>query len=138
MLMANSAAIITDAFPAEQRGMALGINQIAAPRRAVHRPGRSAACSPPWDWRAVFWINVPVGIVGTIWAYRSAARDRRSGSAARIDWWGNLTFAVGAGLLLVSITYGIQPYGGHTMGWTSPWVLGGLVAGVAAAGRSSH
>ena len=129
MLMANAAAILTDAFPARQRGMALGINQISAISGqliGLLLGGLLAA----WDWRAVFWVNVPIGVFGTIWAYRSLheiATTRR----ARIDWAGNLTFALGAGLLLVGITYGIQPYGGHPTGWTSPVVLAGLAVGSA-------
>ena len=128
MLMANSAAILTDAFPADQRGMALGVNQIAGISGqfvGLLLGGLLAA----WDWRAVFWINVPIGVFGTIWAYRSLheiATTRR----ARIDWLGNVTFALGAGLLLVAITYGIQPYGGSPTGWTNPWVLGGLAVGI--------
>ena len=128
MLMANSAAILTDAFPADQRGMALGINQIAGISGqfvGLLLGGILAA----WDWRAVFWINVPIGVFGTIWAYLSLheiATTRR----ARIDWLGNVTFALGAGLLLVAITYGIQPYGGSPTGWTNPWVLGGLAVGI--------
>ena len=128
MLMANSAAILTDAFPANQRGMALGINQIAGISGqfvGLLLGGLLAA----WDWRAVFWINVPIGVFGTVWAYLSLheiATTRR----ARIDWLGNVTFALGAGLLLVAITYGIQPHGGSPTGWTNPWVLGGLAAGL--------
>ncbi|WP_280722485.1 MFS transporter [Kitasatospora sp. MAA4] len=128
MLMANSAAIITDAFPAHQRGTALGINQIAGLAGQFVGLVLGGLLSA-WDWRAVFWINVPVGVFGTVWAYRSL-RETSVRQHARIDWWGNLTFAVGAGLLLVSITYGIQPYAGHTMGWTSPKVLTGLSLGV--------
>jgi len=127
MLMANSAAILTDAFPVEQRGMALGINQISALSGQFVGLVLGGLLSA-WDWRAVFWVNVPVGVFGTIWAYRSL-RETSARQPARIDWWGNLTFALGCGLLLVSITYGIQPYGGHTMGWTSPKVLGGLIGG---------
>src|SRR5215813_4423227 len=129
MLMANAAAILTDAFPASQRGMALGINQICGISGqfiGLILGGVLAA----WDWRAVFWVNVPIGVFGTIWSYRKL-REIATVSRARIDWWGNLTFAAGAGLLLVSITYGIQPYGGHPTGWTSPRVIGGLATGVA-------
>jgi MFS family permease len=129
MLMANSAAILTDAFPASHRGMALGINQIAGIAGmfvGLLAGGLLAA----WDWRAVFWVNVPIGVFGTVWAYRSL-RETSSRQYGRIDWPGNITFAAGAGLLLIAITYGIQPYGGRSMGWLNPWVLGGLVAGVA-------
>ncbi len=128
MLMANAAAILTDAFPARQRGMALGINQICGISGqfiGLMLGGVLAA----WDWRAVFWVNVPIGVFGTIWSYRKL-REIATVRRATIDWWGNITFAVGAGLLLVAITYGIQPYGGHPTGWTSPRVLGGLAGGV--------
>ncbi|MGO9782445.1 MAG: MFS transporter [Streptosporangiaceae bacterium] len=78
----------------------------------------------------MFWVNVPVGIYGTVWAYLRL-RDNGERHRARIDWWGNITFAVGLSAVLIAVTYGIQPYGGHTMGWTSPWVLAGLIGGVA-------
>jgi MFS family permease len=129
MLMANSAAILTDAFPASHRGMALGINQIAGIAGmfiGLLAGGLLAA----WDWRAVFWVNVPIGAFGTVWAYRSLRETSRR-QYGRIDWPGNVTFAVGAALVLISITYGIQPYGGRSMGWTNPLVLGGLAGGVA-------
>ncbi len=128
MLMANSAAILTDAFPSDQRGFALGTNQIAGLAGqfiGLVAGGLLAA----WDWRAVFWINVPVGVYGTLWAYWKL-RDNGERHRARIDWWGNITFAVGLGAILIAVTYGIQPYGGHTMGWTNPWVAAGLVGGV--------
>jgi MFS family permease len=129
MLMANAAAILTDAFPARQRGMALGINQIAGIAGqfvGLLLGGLLAA----WWWRAVFWVNVPIGVIGTIWSYLSL-RELASTRRARIDWAGNITFALGAGLLLAAITHGIQPYGGHSTGWTNPWVAGALATGVA-------
>jgi MFS family permease len=129
MLMANSAAILTDAFPAGKRGMALGVNQIAGISGqfvGLLLGGLLAAV----DWRLVFWVNVPIGIAGTIWSYRSL-REIATTRRARIDWWGNVTFGLGATALLVAITYGIQPYGGHPTGWTNPWVLTGLFGGAA-------
>jgi MFS family permease len=128
MLMANSAAIITDAFPAEERGMALGINIVAALAGSFIGLVLGGALAS-WNWRSIFWVNVPVGIIGTIWAYKSLHETgvRRKG---RIDWWGNATFALGLTALLAAITYGIQPYGGHTMGWTNPWIITGLAGGV--------
>jgi len=129
MLMANAAAILTDAFPARQRGMALGINQIAGIAGqfvGLLLGGLLAA----WWWRAVFWVNVPIGVIGTIWSYLSL-REIASTRRARIDWAGNITFALGAGLLLAAITHGIQPYGGHSTGWTNPWVVGALATGAA-------
>jgi MFS family permease len=127
MLMANSAAILTDAFPANKRGMALGVNQIAGISGqfvGLLLGGLLAA----WDWRAVFWVNVPIGVFGTVWAYRSL-REIATTRRASIDWAGNVTFFLGAGALLAAITYGIQPYGGHATGWTSPWVITGLAGG---------
>jgi MFS family permease len=129
MLLANSAAIITDAFPARQRGMALGVNMvsgIAGSFIGLILGGLLAE----WDWRTIFWVNVPIGLVGTVWAYRSL-HETGMRKPARIDWWGNITFAVGLTSLLAAITYGIQPYGGHTMGWTNPLVLAGLIGGIA-------
>jgi MFS family permease len=122
MLMANSAAILTDAFPTAQRGMALGINQISILSGqfiGLVAGGLLAA----WDWRAVFWVNVPFGIFGTVWAYRKL-RELSSRSLGRIDWWGNATFAAGLSLALIGVTYGIQPYRHQTMGWSSPRVIG--------------
>ena len=82
------------------------------------------------DWRLVFWVNVPFGLFGTVWAY-AKLRELGAQRRTRIDWWGNLTFAAGLIMILIGITYGLQPYGGHTMGWTSPWVLFELIGGVA-------
>jgi MFS family permease len=127
MLTANSAAIITDVFPADQRGLALGINTMAA--LAGQFVGLVAGgVLAAWDWRAVFWVNVPIGIIGTVWAYRSL-RDSGERRRSTIDWWGNITFAAGLAILLGSITTGIQPNGGHSMGWQSPKVLVGLALG---------
>src|SRR6476469_1540085 len=128
MLTAHSAAILTDAFPPDRRGFALGFNQVAALAGqfiGLVAGGLLAA----WDWRAVFWVNVPVGVFGTIWAYRRL-RDNGERHRGRIDWWGNITFAVGLSAVLIAITTGIQPHGGHTTGWHSPFVLGTLALGV--------
>jgi MFS family permease len=129
MLMANSPAILTDAFPSDQRGMAMGINQVAGISGqfiGLILGGVLAAV----DWRLVFIVSVPIGIVGTFWSYRSL-REIGARNRAKIDWLGNITFAVGLVGLLAGITYGIQPYGGHTMGWTNPMVLTGMIGGVA-------
>jgi MFS family permease len=128
MLMANSAAILTDAFPANKRGMALGVNQIAGISGqfvGLLLGGLLAAV----NWRLVFWVNVPIGLFGTIWAYKSL-REIATTKRAKIDWIGNVMFAVGLGALLVAITNGIRPYGGHSTGWTNPLIIGGLVGGV--------
>jgi MFS family permease len=129
MLTANSAAILTDAFPREQRGFALGINQVAG-LGGMFIGLVAGGVLATLDWRAVFWVNVPVGVFGTVWAYRKL-RDNGERHRGRIDWWGNATFAVGLGAVLIAITNGIQPYHSHTMGWTDPAVFGLLIGGVA-------
>jgi MFS family permease len=128
MLQANSPAILTDAFPDEQRGFALGTNQVAG-LGGMFIGLIAGGILASIDWRAVFWVNVPVGIYGTIWAYWKL-REVGERHRAKIDWWGNITFAVGLSAVLVGITYGIQPYGHHAMGWTSPMVLALTIGGV--------
>ena len=130
MLTANSTAIITDAFPSDRRGFALGVNQVAGLAGSFLGLVVGGVLSQ-WHWRAVFWVSVPVGIWGTWIGYRTL-RDKPRDRSKRvsIDWWGNLTFGIGLISILVAITYGLQSYGGHTMGWTSPKVLTGLIAGV--------
>ncbi|MDP9220087.1 MAG: MFS transporter [Actinomycetota bacterium] len=130
MIFANSTAILTDAFPATQRGLALGINQVAAIAGSFIGLILGGVLSE-WDWRAVFWVSVPFGVIGTIWSYRSLHELGGTQRGGKVDWPGNVTFAVGLSAVLAAITYGIQPYGGHSMGWTSPWVLTGLIGGVA-------
>ncbi|HKN56413.1 MAG TPA: MFS transporter, partial [Amycolatopsis sp.] len=128
MLTANSAAILTDAFPVHQRGMALGVNQITA-LAGMFLGLVAGGLLAEIDWRAVFWVSVPVGEFGTIWSIRSL-REVGTPRPAKIDWGGNVTFATGTALVLAAITYGIQPYGGAATGWGNPWVLAGLGGGI--------
>ncbi len=127
-LFANSAPILTDAFPANQRGLALGINVVAAIAGSFLGLILGGLLAPI-EWHLVFLVSVPFGIFGTIWA-RLKLREMGERHVTGIDWWGNVTFAIGLVAILVAITYGIEPYGGHTMGWTSPKVLAGLIGGV--------
>ena len=129
LVMGNSSAILTDAFP-QQRARARARRQRRrGDRGLVHGPrarrpagARSTGGSSSWSpCRSA--SSAPSGRTGSC---RSAA----SGGPARVDWWGNATFAVGLILVLVSITYGIQPYGGHPMGWTNPLVLAELIGGL--------
>ncbi len=129
MLIATSTAILTDAFPADKRGMALGINQVAAIAGSfigLIVGGVLAGI----DWRLVFIVSAPIGIIGTIWGYTSLHESgvRRH---AKMDWPGNITFGVGLTILLAGITYGIQPYRGSSTGWANPWVLAGIIGGIA-------
>lgn len=128
MLMASSSAILTDAFPAKQRGMALGVNMVAAVAGSFLGLLIGGFLSE-WHWQAVFWVGVPIGVAGTIWSYRSL-RELGSRTPGRLDWAGIVSFGLGLTVLLVGITYGIQPYGDSPTGWTSPWVLGSIGVGV--------
>jgi MFS family permease len=128
MLMANSAAILTDAFPEHQRGMAIGINQVAGISGSFIGLVLGGLLAPI-QWRLIFLVSVPVGLFGTVWAYRSLKEVPRRGTA-RLDWPGNLTFALGLIAIMIGITYGIQPYGHSTMGWTGPLVITSLSVGV--------
>ncbi len=128
MLMASSSAILTDAFPANQRGMALGTNMVAAVAGSFLGLLIGGFLSE-WHWKAVFWVGVPIGVIGTIWSYRSL-KELGVRTAGRLDWAGTLTFGLGLTVLLIGITYGIQPYGDSTTGWTSPWVLGAIAVGL--------
>ena len=119
-LIANSSAILTDAFPPGQRGMALGVNQIAGISGTFIGLVLGGILAPI-DWRLIFLVSVPVGLFGTIWAYTSLREVPRR-AHAQLDWAGNITFSLGLVALMIAITYGIQPYGGSTMGWTSPLV----------------
>src|SRR5438067_578260 len=129
LLMANSMAILTDAFPVNERGLAMGISMIAATAGSFIGLVVGGLLADT-NWRLVFWVHVPFGLFGTVWAYLKL-RETGVRLAAKIDWWGNVTFGVGLVMVLIGITYGIQPYGGHTMGWTSPLVLFNLLGGIA-------
>jgi len=129
MLFANSTAIITDAFPAYRRGMAMGINQVASIAGTfigLIAGGLLATV----HWRMVFIISVPVGIIGTIWSYMSL-HELGEHKQSRMDVWGNLLLAVGLTAVLTGITYGIQPYGSRSTGWLNPWVLTAIIGGLA-------
>jgi MFS family permease len=127
-LFANSTAILTDAFPANQRGTALGLNSIAAIAGSFIGLMLGGILAPV-NWHLIFLVSAPVGVFGTVWAYYML-RDTGIRKHAKMDWWGNLLFGVGLIAVLVGITYGLQPYGGHSMGWTNPFVLGSMIGGV--------
>jgi len=131
-LFANSSAILTDAFPPDERGLALGINNVAGIAGSFLGLILGGLLGPV-DWRLVFVVSVPFGLFGTVWSYLKL-HDTGVRTPSHIDWWGNLTFAVGLIAVLVGITYGIVPYGGSTMGWTSPFVLSMLIGGVVVLG----
>ncbi|RDV43827.1 MFS transporter [Leifsonia sp. ku-ls] len=128
MLFANSTAILTDAFPANKRGFALGLNQVAAIAGSFIGLILGGVLAEV-DWRAVFFVSVPFGVIGTIWSIKSLHEVGQK-NPGRIDWLGNATFGIGLIALLTGITYGIQPYGDSSQGWGNPWVLGSIVGGL--------
>ena len=128
-IFANSSAILTDAFPANERGFALGLNQVSAVVGSVAGlilGGVLAAI----DWRLVFLVSVPFGVIGAIWAYMALHETASIKQHQKLDIWGNVTFGVGLTILLVGLTYGILPYGHNAMGWLNPWVIVAIVGGV--------
>lgn len=136
MLMATSAALLTDAFPANQRGFALGINMIAGMAGSflgIVVGGVLASIS----WRWIFIANVPIGVIGTVWGFWQL-REIGARHPATIDWIGNLSFAAGLALVLIGVTSGLQPYGGSPMGWTNPMVLGLVVGGLVVLGGFAY
>jgi MFS family permease len=128
MLFANSTAILTDAFPSNRRGFALGINQIAAIAGTFLGLILGGVLAVV-DWHWVFAVSIPFGILGSVWSIVSLHEVGARGHG-KVDWWGNVLFAVGLLALLVGITYGIQPYGDSSTGWGNPWVLTGIIGGV--------
>jgi MFS family permease len=128
-LFANSSAILTDAFPANQRGTALGINAIAAIAGSFLGLLLGGVLAPI-NWHLIFLVSAPIGAFGTVWAY-FMLKDISIRRHARMDWWGNILFAVGLISILIGIVYGLEPYGGHAMGWTSPFVLSAIFGGLA-------
>ena len=129
LLFANSTAILTDAFPQNERGKAMGINGIAAVGGSFLGLILGGVLAPV-QWRLVFLVSVPFGLFGTVWAYVKL-RDNGVRIAAKIDWLGNALFAVGLISMLTGIVYSLLPYGGHPTGWTNPYVLAAIFGGIA-------
>jgi MFS family permease len=127
-LFSNSAAILTDAFPSSQRGMAMGINQIFGIGGSLIGLLVGGVLADI-HWRLIFLVSVPVGLAGTIWAYLKLQETGTISSGQKIDWWGNASFAVGLTSLLLALTYGIMPYGHSKMGWGNPYVIAGITIG---------
>jgi EmrB/QacA subfamily drug resistance transporter len=128
-LLANSAAIITDAFPPNERGKALGINQVAVVVGSLIGLVLGGILAA-YNWRFIFLVSVPFGLLGTIWSYRKLKEAGTIKRNQKLDIWGNISFGVGLTILLIGITYGLLPYGNSSMGWSSPFVIASLVTGV--------
>ncbi|MDG6967534.1 MAG: MFS transporter [Nitrososphaerota archaeon] len=129
-LFANSSALITDAFPEKELGRALGINQIASLAGSFIGLVVGGTLATIF-WRDVFLVSVPVGVVGAVWSYWKLKEVGVITRGQRLDIWGNVTFAAGLTVILVALTYGLLPFGGSSMGWGDPYVVGGIAAGAA-------
>jgi EmrB/QacA subfamily drug resistance transporter len=129
-LLSNSAAILTDAFPANERGKALGINMTAAIAGSLVGLVLGGILAL-FDWRYIFLVSVPVGAVGTVWSYLKLKEAGTMAKNHRLDLWGNVTFALGLILALVGVTYALIPSGSSSMGWGDPWVIASLASGLA-------
>jgi EmrB/QacA subfamily drug resistance transporter len=129
-LFSNSGAIITDAFPENERGKALGINQLAFLAGSLIGLVLGGVLAV-YDWRLVFLVSVPVGIIGTAWSYWKLKEQHVAKRKQKMDYWGNISFGAGLTLILIGITYGLTPYGTSPMGWGNPWVVASLLSGAA-------
>ena len=128
-LFSNSSAILTDAFPSHERGKALGINQVAALGGSFIGLILGGILSI-YNWRYVFLVSVPVGLLGTFWSYWKLKETAVIKKDQKIDYIGNLTFGSGLTIALIAITYGLLPYGNSTTGWANPIVIAGLSVGI--------
>ncbi len=129
-MMANSSALITDAFPISERGRALGINQVAGMLGSLIGLVIGGVLATV-NWRLVFIISVPFGVAGTVWSYLRLKELSTPRTWEKVDVAGNLSLVGGLVLLLAGITYALEPYNGQPMGWESPRVLALMVSGAA-------
>ena len=129
LILANTAAILTDAFPANERGKALGINGVGL-MSGMFLGLILGGILAVFDWRYIFLLSVPFGIMGTVWSYYKLKETSIKAVKTKIDLWGNLTFFLGITLLLVGVTYGLLPYGTNPMGWNNPWVITSMILGL--------
>jgi EmrB/QacA subfamily drug resistance transporter len=120
-MMANSGVIVTDAFPGKQLGQALGINQMVAAVGSILGPVLGGwLISFSWPW--IFWFNVPLGIIGTLWAALNLRELVDLEKGQRLDIMGNTTFLLGLTALLIGLTQG------GIRGWGTGTVVASLAA----------
>ncbi|MEJ2780253.1 MFS transporter, partial [Stygiolobus sp. CP850M] len=132
LLMVNSAAILTDYFPKNELGKALGLNQVSGLVGGVAGLIIGGVLSVI-NWRYIFLLDFVVGIIGTLWSFKSL-RDVQKPIKQPLDIIGNVLFALGITLLLISVTYGLLPYGNQQLGWGNPFVITGLTISFLAIG----
>lgn len=119
-LMANSAALVSDAFPRRELGRALGINAMVVGAGLILGPILGGFLTT-FGWRTVFWFNVPIGLLGTIAAWRILVEQARPSESRSIDWAGSALYLVGLLGLMTSLAFG------GIYGWTTTWVIGGIL-----------
>ncbi len=124
-LMANSAALVTDAFPRRELGRALGINAMVVGAGLILGPILGGFLTT-LGWRTVFWFNVPIGLLGTAAAWLILVEQQEPSTSRSIDWAGSALYLVGLLALMTSLAFG------GIYGWTTGWVVGGIVVFVVA------
>ena len=129
LFMANSAAILSDAFPSDERGKALGINTVAGMSGNILGLVLGGILAI-FNWRYIFLVSVPFGLIGTILSFYKLKELSIKAVKTKLDIWGNLTFVSGITLLLIGVTYGLIPYGNNPMGWNNPWVIASMSLGL--------
>jgi MFS family permease len=129
LFMANSGAIIADAFSSKERGKALGINTVAGMSGNILGLILGGTLAV-FNWRYIFLVSVPFGLIGTILSFYKLKELSIKAVKTKLDIWGNLTFVLGITLLLIGVTYGLIPYGNNPMGWNNPWVIASLSTGL--------
>lgn len=113
MMVVNSVAILTEVFPANERGRALGINAVTFSIGGVLGPILGGLILTFADWRWIFFINVPIGIIGAIWGYRALKETSKRRTGEKFDLVGAASFSIGLTALLLALTLGIE------LSWTS-------------------
>src|SRR5690242_7773875 len=117
MMVVNSVAIITEVFPANERGKALGLNAITFSIGGVAGPILGGLILTLADWRWIFFINVPVGLFGALWGYRVLKEMSARKAGERFDTLGAISFSAALTALLIALTLGIQ------LNFTSPPIV---------------
>lgn len=117
MMMVNSVAILTEVFPAHERGRALGLNAVTWSFGGVFGPILGGIILTAADWRWIFFINVPIGVFGALWGYRALKEMSKRTQGEKFDPIGAGSFSIGLTALLVALTMGIE------YSWTSPAIV---------------
>ena len=125
-LMANSAALVTDAFPRRELGRALGVNAMVVGAGLILGPILGGWLTG-FGWPTVFWFNIPIGVIGTIAAARLLVEQGAHRRGEGFDLAGSALYLVGLSGLVTALAFG------GIYGWLTPWVLGGFVAFLIAA-----